>query len=49
MFYNVNGNSNKGYKDENAKYHRDGNTADVANVHVFSERLQHMEGPRQGC
>ena len=47
-FINVNRNSNKGNKDENANYRRSDNTADVANVHVFSERLQHMGRLRQG-
>ena len=49
-FLNINENSNKGYTNENAKkYRRGGNTADVTNVRVFSERLQHLGGPRQGC
>jgi len=38
----------KGNKDENANYRCGGNTADVANVWVFSDRLQHLEGLRPG-
>jgi hypothetical protein len=49
MFYKtVNENANKGNNDENANYTRGGNTVDVANVRVCSERLQHLEGFRQG-